>query len=254
MTWLTPHYFSTAIAGLSAFIVCAAGNSLNDLLDIEIDRINKPERVLVRGALSKRFALWLTIILSILAVGISLLVNLSVAVVVLVAILLLLSYNFYLKKIPVIGNIVIAFLGALTFITGGLAIDFDMTWDLPGPLIPAVFAFLLHLVREMLKDVEDISGDRMLEIKTLPQLIGVNRTLLISLFLFFILVILTFIPIFTGWFGRIYEIITVYIIDLPMLILLILIWGNPSQKMLKIGSYSLKFCMVLGVIALLMTR
>jgi len=254
MTWLKPLYFNPVIAGISAFLVCAAGNSLNDLLDIEIDRINRPERVLVRGALSKRFTLWLTIILSILAIGISFLVSLSVSAVVLLAILLLLSYNFYLKKIPLAGNIVIALLGALTFITGGLAIDFEMTWDFPGPLIPAVFAFLLHLVREMLKDVEDISGDRLLKIKTLPQLIGVNRAVLLSLFLFFMLVILTFIPIFTGWFGRVYEVITVYIIDLPMLILLILIWGNPSQKMLKIGSYSLKFCMVLGVIALLMAR
>ena len=53
-----------------------------------------------------------------------------------------------------------------------------------------------------------------------------------------------------GWFGPAYKIITVYIIDLPLLAFLIFLWGNPSRKMLKLGSVWLKIGMALGVVAL----
>ncbi|MDD3731162.1 MAG: UbiA family prenyltransferase, partial [candidate division Zixibacteria bacterium] len=140
---------------------------------------------------------------------------------------------------------------ALTFLTGGWAINHKWVLQLPGPLIPAVFAFFFHLVREIVKDVEDIEGDAHAGVETLPQVIGISRALMTALGLFFILVILTYIPILTGWFGRTYEIITVYMVDLPLLLILILIWGYPSPKMLRLGSYALKVGMALGLVALL---
>ena len=45
-------------------------------------------------------------------------------------------------------------------LAGGLAVDIEQTWQLPGPLVAAIFAFLFHTVREILKDVCDIDGDR----------------------------------------------------------------------------------------------
>ena len=78
--------------------------------------------------------------------------------------------------------------------------------------------------------------------------------MLAVLVLFFIMVVLTFIPVLAGWFGRAYEILTIYIIDLPLLLLLIFIWGNPSRKMLRIGSLGLKAGMLLGIVALIVAR
>jgi geranylgeranylglycerol-phosphate geranylgeranyltransferase len=192
------------------------------------------------------------VVFNLLAVGAALYVSRAVTLMVLAAIGLLAAYNFYLKRIPLLGNAVIALLGGMTFMTGGVGVDPKMAFDLPGPLIPAVFAFLLHLVREIIKDIEDIEGDMKVGVKTLPQVIGRRRSVLAAMVLFFVLVILTYVPIATGWFGKSYKIITVYFIDLPMLFLLILIWGNPVHKMLKAGSLALKFCMVLGVIALVL--
>jgi hypothetical protein len=74
-----------------------------------------------------------------------------------------------------------------------------------------------------------------------------------GLILFFVLVILTYIPILTGWFGGAYEIITVYVVDLPILGLLIFVWGSPTRRMLRIGSAALKLGMLLGLVALLTT-
>ncbi|MCK4632397.1 MAG: geranylgeranylglycerol-phosphate geranylgeranyltransferase [candidate division Zixibacteria bacterium] len=251
MTWLEPVYLTPTLASVAAFLVCGAGNAINDAVDVEIDRVNKAHRVLVRGGLSVRYAVWLAIILTVLAIGVGAVVNLEVLIVVVVACGLLVAYNLYLKRIPLVGNFVVALLGAMTFVTGGLAIHTTWAWELPGPLIPAAFALFLHIVREIIKDAEDIEADRSAGVCTLPQVVGVRSALMIALGLLFVLILLTYVPVFFGWFGRGYEIIAIYIIDLPMLLLLILIWGNPTQKMLKIGSLALKFSMISGVIALL---
>ncbi len=253
-TWLTPFYFEPIMTALAAFLVCAAGNIVNDLLDIEIDRINRPQRMLVKGVISRTPAIKLAVALTILSLVIGLLVNLAVFLSVVIALMLLALYNFKAKIIPVLGNLLIAALGSLTFITGGLAVDSSLTFVLPGPLIPAIFAFLFHLAREIVKDVEDIEGDRLNGVKTLPQIVGVSRALLAALGVFFVFSLASFVPVFQGWFGRTYEIIAVYLIDLPTLLLLIFIWGHPTPKMLRTGSLVLKGGMVLGILALILAR
>ncbi|NOY89158.1 MAG: UbiA family prenyltransferase [FCB group bacterium] len=250
MTWLTPAYYAVGVSALATFLVCASGNIINDMVDVEIDRINRPDRVLVKGTLSKRYLFILAILFDITAVAIAYTVNMEVTLLAVVAIALLFIYNYHAKKIPVLGNVIIAFLAALTFITGGVAIDYDLAFYLPGPIIAALFAFFFHLVREMVKDVQDLQGDRQVGIKTLPQVIGVQKSLLIALGLFFLMVLCTYIPILEGWFGKWYKIITVYVVDLPLLAFLIFLWGNPSPRMLKVGSLLLKLGMGLGIIAL----
>ncbi len=251
LTWLQPVYYGPFVGALAAFFVCAAGNVMNDILDIPIDRINRPKRVLARGGLSVRFAWVVAGFCTFCALICAIAVNWVVTVTVVVALLLLAAYNLWLKRMLLLGNLAIAVLSALTFMTGGWAVDFKLAMVLPGPLIPAVFALLFHLVREVLKDVEDIEGDRRIGVKTLPQVIGISRSLISTLVLFFVLALLTYIPVLAGWFGRTYEVIIVYVVDLPTLAMLILIWGNPSPRMLKLGSMGLKIGMGLGMIALL---
>ena len=239
-TWTSTVYYAPIMSAIAAFLVCAAGNVVNDIVDIDVDLINQPKRVLPAGDISKSAATKLAIALTILAVVVALAINWLVMSAVLLAIALLALYNFKAKKIPIFGNLIIALLGALTFLTGGLAVDVLLTFALPGPIIPALFAFFFHLAREILKDVEDIEGDRRVGIRTFPQVVGESRAVLAVLILFFIMVVLTFIPVLAGWFGKAYEILTIYIIDLPLLLLLIFIWGNPSRKMLRMGSIGLK--------------
>ncbi|RKX26817.1 MAG: hypothetical protein DRP45_02575 [Candidatus Zixiibacteriota bacterium] len=252
LTWLAPAYYGPMVASLAAAFVCAAGNIVNDMVDVEIDRINRPSRVLVRGTISMKTARNMAIALNLIAVVLSLVVSLPVAMMALVAIALLLVYNLWLKKVPVVGNIAVALLAGLTFLTGGLAVDPALAFRLPGPLIPFVFAFFMHLVREIVKDVQDIEGDRRAGVVTFPQVIGVSGSLLVALGLLLTLAVLTYVPIFEGWFGRTYEIITVYLVDLPLLALMIFVWGNPNRLMLAIGSAGLKAGMLLGLIALVL--
>lgn len=251
LTWLKPIYYTPIMSAIAAGLVCAAGNVINDLVDIKIDTINHPERILVRGTLSKRYALWLGSLLNILAVIVAFSVNLPVTLIAVSAILLLYFYNYFAKRIIILGNVIIALLAALIFITGGIAVDYKLAFYLPGPLVGSLFAFLFHLVREIVKDIEDIKGDRKAGIRTFPQIFGIQKSLMVVIFLFLILVVFTYVPVIRGWFGSWYKIITVYIVDLPLLAFLIFLWGNPSPKMLRIGSIWLKIGMGLGIIALL---
>jgi geranylgeranylglycerol-phosphate geranylgeranyltransferase len=169
-----------------------------------------------------------------------------------ITVLLLYLYNYRLKKVPLLGNTVISLLAGLTFITGGVAIDYNMAFYLPGSLIAAVFAFFFHLVREIIKDVHDIEGDRAAGIRTLPQVIGEQKSVMVALALFFALVLLTLAPVLYGWFGYWYKIITIYVVDLPILGYLIFLWGDPTRRMLVIGSALLKAGMALGILALVL--
>ena len=252
LTWLTPTYYGPTVAALAAFFVCAAGNVFNDLVDVETDRVNRPNRVLVRGGLSRKYARNLTIGLNVVAFLMALAVSFWVSAVALVTIGLLFAYNLYLKRIPLLGNSVVALLAGLTFLTGGLAAEPALTFRLPGPLIAAVFAFLFHLVREIVKDVQDLEGDRQAGLNSLPLVWGVSKSLHLSLGLFVVLVLFTYWPVFQGWFGRTYEVITVYVVDLPLLALLIFVSANPSPRMLTIGSIALKIGMTLGLLALVL--
>lgn len=243
-------FYGPVMAALCAAFVCAAGNIVNDLVDIDIDRINRPHRTLVRQALSRRFAITLAIVLNIAALGVALTVSTAVALIGLVAIGLLMAYNLRLKRVTFVGNVVIALLGGMTFLTGGMAVDLAGAFDLPGPLIPALFAFLFHLVREIVKDVQDIAGDRKLGVPTLPQAIGVKPSLWLALGLFLALAAATLVPIWLGWFGEWYKQITIYTMDLPLAALLILLCFRPTERMLQVVSWALKVGMVLGIVAI----
>lgn len=243
-------YYGPMMAALCAGLVCAAGNIVNDLVDIDIDRINRPRRVLVRQALSRRYVITLAIILNMAALGVALTVSTAVALIGLVAVGLLMAYNLWFKRVTFLGNIVIALLGGLTFLTGGMAVDVAGAFQLPGPLIPALFAFLFHLVREIIKDVQDIEGDRRLGVKTLPQAIGVGWSLRLALGFFLVLVAATLVPIVLGWFGGWYKLITIYIMDLPLGALLLFICLRPTERMLRAVSWALKAGMVIGIAAI----
>ena len=238
--------------GWAAFLACAGGNALNDILDLEIDRINRPRRVLVRGALSRRYALWVATTAMAASILIAAFSDLEVLIVVLSASALLALYNLKLKRWPLIGNAAIGILAGMTFIAGGLAVAPERTFDLPGPLIPAVFAFLMHLVREIVKDIEDIGGDRAVGIVTLPQIVGYRFAAGIAFVLFIALALLSLVPLLAGWFGRTYGLIVIFIVDLPIALLLFFIWLDQSRRLLSAGSFCLKLAMIVGVVALVL--
>jgi geranylgeranylglycerol-phosphate geranylgeranyltransferase len=252
LTWIDPTYYGPAVASVAAFLICAAGNAMNDLIDIEGDRINHPKRVLVTGRLSPKYARNLAVVLNAVALAMATAISFYMVVMGLVTIGLLAVYNLRLKQIPLAGNAAVAILAGITFITGGLAVDSVLTFRLPGPLIAATFAFFFHLVREIVKDVQDMEGDRRVGLDSLPLRIGNSRALSLALALYVVMVLFTYVPVFNNWYSRAYEIITVYLVDLPLLALMIAIRGCPTSRLLAFGTTALKVGMALGLVALVL--
>jgi geranylgeranylglycerol-phosphate geranylgeranyltransferase len=139
---------------MSAFFISAGGNSINDFYDLEIDRINKPRRPLPRGAISRSSALLFSIALFLLGMVLSFWVGGFGILVALAASGLLIVYSSFLKKRFIWGNLAVSSVCALAFVYGGLAAD-----DFRLSLVPAAFALVFHLGREILKDIEDLKGD-----------------------------------------------------------------------------------------------
>jgi len=145
------------LAGISTACVTAAGNVLNDVLDLEGDRTNHPDRPLVTGEISPDTARGLVVALFVAGLFTALpviAVYPLVGVLLAFAVLALLGYEFLLKARGFIGNLVVALLTGLVFLYGGAAAG-DATLLLPF----AGMAFLATLSREVIKDMEDVRGD-----------------------------------------------------------------------------------------------
>jgi len=161
-------WVALVLAGCSTAFVTAGGNVLNDLLDLEGDRVNHPDRPLVTGEVSmgsaRALAAGLFVAGVVVAVPVAI-VEPWVAVILAVAVVLLLSYEFRFKKVGFAGNLVVAFLTGMVFLYGGAAAGS------PVVLLPfAAMAFLATLSREVIKDMEDVAGD--VTRTTLPKQYG----------------------------------------------------------------------------------
>lgn len=193
---LEPFGINTALNGfgitlliVATISIAAAGNIINDIYDQNTDAINKPNKVIVGKLISEKTAYNGFIVCNIIGVGIgfylSHLIGKSSFFTIFVLIsALLYIYASYLKGIILIGNIVISILVAASILIVGLfelsptltALNRDIQLTFFNIILDyAIFAFMINLLREMVKDIEDIDGDYQSEIQTLPIAIGRER-------------------------------------------------------------------------------
>lgn len=216
------------LAGIAGFLVCAYGNIINDIMDIEIDRINNPGRPLVSGIAKKGISIFMAILSVAVSLTISFLLGLKPFLLVIITILLLLFYSLYFKKTPS-ANFIVATIAGLSFVFGGFITDNILS------LIPAFFALLIHTPREIIKDIMDIKGDRKFKVRSLPIIYGEKKARQIASILLFILIIASPIPYFLGILNVRYLLV-ISIIAIPLIIFTIfnLHNDNLSSNLLKI--------------------
>lgn len=233
------------LAAVSGMFVTAAGNIINDYFDVKIDRINKPERVLPAGKLSPNSALLLYILFSIIALLLSAEINLSAFLIVVFACLMLFLYSYKLKKIILMGNLTVAFFTGLAFIFGGVAVG---NWQ--AGIFPALFAFFVNLIREIVKDAEDVKGDKMAGVVTLPQKYKTEKVIFIIITLTVLLIVLTTFPFFLKIYNIEYFIIVMIVVNVLFVYFIREIRNNFSMQNLKRMSSLLKLNMILGLISI----
>jgi len=184
---------SEAVFGfLTASLMMAGTMVANDVYDVEIDRVNSPQRPLPSGMVKTREAEVLAVVLSATSIGFSVLLGLWTFLTALLALTLMIYYNTRGKKTGLIGNAVVSFNVALPFFYGGLAVN-KISHLL---FIFSVVAFLANFGREVAKGIADVKGDSLRQVRTLAVVRGTIVAASASALLFAIAVLLSFLPPF----------------------------------------------------------
>ncbi|TKJ41008.1 hypothetical protein CEE37_04915 [candidate division LCP-89 bacterium B3_LCP] len=237
------------LASLSAALIAAGGNVLNDYCDRDLDRRQKPHRPIPSGHVTVKGALLWAWICFTAGLIVALTLGKDMFIIAISATVLLLLYNLYWKRVPLIGNLAVALTASLAFIYGGIAVR-----SISTALWVACLAFLFHLGREITKDIEDQQGDAECRVQTLVVRYGLSAGQIAATIAFCLLILYLPFPHLLGPFNAVYFYITVFGI-LPVLILAILwTWCWNSPRMMHKLNVILKTDMILGLIALLLGK
>jgi len=248
----------------SILLITMGGYLINDIYDIESDKINKPGKVYISTIISIKSGLFLYFLTSItgLILGLYLSINKNLnhlSGFFIVTVILLFIYTKILKKLPLIGNIIVALLVSLPIF---LVYEFDHSMisikDIFDNLFLSIiiffyllFAFLTTLIREIIKDLQDIKGDNKFKLKTLPIMIGNKRTINFVVFLSFLLQLLLLLVLIDS-FKNDYYLILIFSITLSLLVAYLIyklrvpFKNNPYQLL----SSLMKIIMLVGVLSM----
>lgn len=262
---ITLNLFGFILLVLATVCIAAAGYIINDIYDVEVDTINRPEKVIVGKSISEKTAHNYFIIFNVIGVLLGFYLSNMVgkngffAMFVVISALLYI-YASYLKQLLLIGNIVVSLLVALSLIIVGL-------FDLLPVMTPenretqitffkiildyAIFAFVINFIREIVKDIEDIEGEYKAGFNTLPIAFGRERAIKVVFALSVLLL-----------FGVVYYIITFLYSQLlvvayflifimgPLIYISIKSYSAKTKKELRFISSLLKLVMLIGILSL----
>ncbi len=271
-----PHIMSLQLSNLDFFLlvlstvmIAAAGYVINDYFDIKIDRVNKPERQIVDREIKRRVAMGAHVVINFIAVGLGAYVaihigNWKLAIVQFICAGGLWYYSTTFKQKFLAGNLLIAFFTALVPLAVGLyeipllvnkyrvlveQFEVDFLFVFKMILAFSFFAFLTTLIREILKDMEDVEGDREYGCSTLPIVWGIGRSKFAVAFLIIVTV---------ACLGYIQSIMLAnndsvsfwYIsgaVQLPLLILLAVVLRGKEPKHFRPAQIFTKVIMLTGI-------
>ncbi len=240
------HNWKIFAAAIAASLITAGGNAVNDLFDVEIDRINRPHRPLASGKLTSQQVKTFYAVVTIVGLVISAFVNFNTLLIAIAASLLVFFYSYKLKRTIFFGNFVVALVTGLAFIYGGAAIS-----DFKDVYPAAIFAFLANLIREIIKDAEDVKGDSEIGVRTIATKYGTTVSTYLSISLTVILLVMTW----GAYQLRILPIqfltvcgLTIFPIGIYITYLLI------SRREFSEASFGYKLMMIFGLIALIVGK
>ncbi len=263
----TPTLFIISL--ISTLLIAAAGYIINDYFDVKTDKINRPETVVVDVIIKRRLAMVLHIILNTIGLILGLYLALKCQQLKLIifqisSIALLWFYSTNFKKQLLVGNIVVSILTA-TIPLMPMIYDYYLTAPLDPfvkmmlgsyldsfPLIVfgfAIFAFLMSLAREIIKDMEDFKGDAQTGCKTMPIVWGMITSKVVTFFIILITIGLLLL-VSIKYYKDNQSIAFYYIIGLlvvPLIILVIQTLKAKTTKHFKSASLLLKIVMLFGI-------
>ncbi|MDT0678243.1 geranylgeranylglycerol-phosphate geranylgeranyltransferase [Autumnicola musiva] len=262
---ITLNLFGCFLLALATVCLAAGGYIINDVHDVETDRINRGDKTIIGSGVSEKTGYTLFMILNITGVGIGFYLSNIVgwpafSGLWIFASAILYFYATHLKQLALIGNIIVSCTIAGVVIIVGLydllpAIN-DQNQPLQRLLFSiltdyALFAFLINLLREMVKDQEDIKGDYNAGMHTLPILLGRSRTnkLIFSIAVIPLVAIFyyTYTYLFRNTFATIYTLLLIFA---PLVYVMIKTWDAEKRKHYTRLSLILKLILFFGIISI----
>ena len=261
------NFFMLALASI---FIAAAGYIINDYFDINIDRVNKPQRLVLDNIISRRWAMFFHFLFSLIGLALTALVsrhlnNWVLFLLNLTSVIVLWFYSTIFKRKLLVGNVIISVLSSWVVMVLYLC---EMQLDFNGALVQsnqpmlkiyqlavvyAGFAFIVSLVREIVKDMEDIEGDRKYFCKTMPIVLGILPTkLFVSLWMVVLAAMLFFLMGYAFLKG--YFIMSAYVLFflIAPLVSMFLMLNNASQpRDFKKLSSRIKLFMLLGILSMI---
>lgn len=263
---LSLWYWQYALLVLSTILIAAGGYVINDIMDQETDLENHPDKVIIGKHISESKAYTIYVTLTIIGVGLGFILantvkhaNLGVLFVLIAT--LLYFYATTLKQIAIVGNIIVAALLAFSVIVIGVFDIFPNTFDINAEqmrlafailLDYALFAFVINLVREIIKDCEDEKGDRLEGMKTLPVLLGTPITSKIAFVVLLLPTVYLFYYIHNYLFSHNLFMSVFYVFALvlaPMIFCLVKIWNAKEKSDFHFISTLLKWIIFFGILS-----
>jgi 4-hydroxybenzoate polyprenyltransferase len=268
-----PGYEQIKLSGILFYLlvfasvcIAAAGYIINDYFDVNIDQVNKSSKVIIGNFINRRWAIFFHAFLSLTGLALSAYIgyklnNIYIPIFNFISILLLWFYSTTFKKKLLIGNIIISLLTAWVILVLTLAeyrfriSPDDIVWHrlLKVSFVYAGFAFIISLVREVIKDMEDMEGDADFGCKTMPIVWGLPASKVFTgvwiIVLAGILIIIQIYVIqFGWWFSAVYSLVTIII---PLLWVLRKLYQSNSKKDFHQLSTTVKMIMAAGILSMI---
>ena len=240
----TGAWLNISLAALATFFVTGASNAWNDYLDVEIDRINKPNRPLPSGQITRPAVLVFSLVCTAIAVLLALLINLPALLVVVISSILLYVYSWKLKSTVILGNATVAAVSASSSLFGGLA---------AGNVRPTLWLVVIMaagmMMREVLKTIADYDGDLAQRVRTVATVWGKRRAWWLFMALAVITMVVMTLPSFFNEFGRIYLLIIVVVVIPIIFYVLSSVRPDRSALVLERHSQLIKYTFLVWFLA-----
>lgn len=194
--------FAPILAAFVVFVVTGAGNVINDYFDYKIDAINKPKRPIPSGRISRKNAGIYSISLFIIGIIVAFYTSFLLGMIAFLSSLLMIYYAYSLKKKALIGNFSISLLTGLCFVFGGIAVG-----EIIISIYLGVYAFLMTMAREIVKDMEDVEGDKEEGATTFPIIYGMKRSAILAAAFMIIASVTSPVLYFIGIFNMLYLVV-----------------------------------------------
>lgn len=259
--------FNFVLICLSSILIAAAGYIINDYFDLNIDLVNKPGKLVVDKVIRRRWTIFWHIALSVVAVIIGFYVDYTTHIWLLgfsnsACVLMLFVYSTTFKRKFLIGNIMISLLTAWVILVitwceynhlmrshNGLNADVILR----DTFLYAGFAFVISLIREVVKDMEDMEGDRKYGCKTMPIVWGINATkVFVAVWIIVITGVLVMVQVYAmrlhWWLSVVYCLIAIIA---PLVWIFAKLYKAYDSKDFHTLSTAIKLVMFTGILSMI---